>query len=433
MMLKGGITMIKASLSKSSGLRAVLALSASVFAYDAMAGGFINSSQSSVFNGMAYAGFAAPGSSSAATMFLNPATMTGFSRIIIDSNYTFGLPVTKTTGSVNSSAVGGSPTTGDAGLDYFVPATYIIVPITDRLVGGIAINSPFGNTNKTDDPTWVGRAHFSTTKLRTITATPSLAYRVTDWLSIGAGVQVQYFSARQVVAGGNGITKGDGVGVGFTAGLTLTPVKGTQIGLGWRSLIDQDLEGTTLRSVTTSSSNTKGTFNLPNRVNLSLRQTINPQLDMLASVEWQNWARIGTVALTNSVIGNALRYNYKDGWFFSLGGEYKATEALTLRAGVGYEISPVTDAVRTISTPDNDRIWLSAGATYNYSERLSINASYSHLFIKDAKITQVANITGLGAVTFTGTTKSHADLLSIGLTSRWGGAPKREEPIVKKF
>jgi long-chain fatty acid transport protein len=421
-----------------------IALSASacaaLFSTTALAGGFINSSQSTVFNGTAYAGAAAPGSSSPATMFLNPATLTGFTRITIDSNYTFGVPVTKTTGSVSGTSAltngqaavlnATSPrTTGDAGLDYFVPATYIVVPFTDRIVAGLAINSPYGNTNKTSDPNWVGRAHFSTTKLRTITATPSIAYKVNDWLSLGVGMQIQYFSARQVVAGGSGITKGDGVGFGFTAGATITPVKGTQIGLGWRSFIDQPVEGTTLAGGLLSNTNTKGTFNLPNRVNLSLRQTVTEQFDVLASAEWQNWARIGSVGLTNSVIGNSLPYNYKDGWFFSLGGEYKVTSALTLRAGAGYEISPVTDRVRTISTPDNDRIWLSAGASYEVMDRLTINASYSHLFIKNANIRQVTS-TGL---VFTGQTRSHADLFSIGLTSRWGDAPKKEAPLVRKF
>ena len=36
--------------------------------------------------------------------------------------------------------------------------------------------------------------------------------------------------------------------------------------------------------------------------------------------------------------------DWKDGWFFSLGGEYDSTEQLTLRAGGAYEISPVDDA-----------------------------------------------------------------------------------------
>jgi len=440
MMLKGGITMIKASLSKSSGLRAVLALSASVFAYDAMAGGFINSSQSSVFNGMAYAGAAAGGSSSAATMFYNPATMTSFTGLTIDTNYTFGLPTSKATGSFSGALSAGLnaalPGSANYDKDYFVPASYLVYQLNDRFWAGISINSTYGNQTKAD-ALWRGSLVAASTKLRIITATPSLAYKINEQWSIGAGLQIQYASARQVVnltplgVGGAGIEKADGWAVGFTLGANYEPIKGTQIGLGLRSLTEQDLEGTT-RYGGVQSTNSKGTLNLPNRVNLSLRQTVNPKLDVLASVEWQNWGRIGNAKLNNPA--NAalavLPFGYDDGWFFSLGTEYKATDKLTLRAGAGYEISPVNDQVRRLSLPDSDRFWLSTGGSYQITERMMLNASYSYLHFQKANITQVVVP---GELTFNGVSKQNAHLLSIGLTSRWGGAPKREEPIVKKF
>ena len=400
----------------------------------AQAGGFINSSQSSVFNGMAYAGFAAPGSTSAATMFMNPATLTQFKQIMIDSNYTLGVPVTNITGTGPAAFGSRTGSSGDVAQDYVVPATYIVVPLTDRLVAGLSLNSPYGSTIKAD-PTWAGNSHLVTSKLRTITVTPSLAYKINDWLSVGAGVQIQYMSARQYVtipgAGANvGISSADGWGIGFTLGATFVPVKGTQIGIGFRSGVDQNVEGTTVNPLGLgTASGVKGTFNLPNRLNVSLRQTINPQLDLLASVEWVNWARLGTVALSaNSTIGRNLAYNYKDGWVMSLGGEYKYNEKLTLRAGAAIEISPVTDAVRTLSTPDNDRLWLSAGLTYAVSDRLAVNASYSHIFIKEASL----NTAGAGGA-FVGKAKAHADLFSLGITSKWGDAPKKEEALVRKF
>ncbi len=266
-----------------------------------------------------------------------------------------------------------------------------------------------------------------------------MAYKFNEMWSIGFGVQIQYATARQTARfpgppitpfpGGVGITQADGWGFGFTAGVTFKPWNGTQIGLGWRSLVDQNIEGTTVFGPFTST-NSKGTLNLPNRVNLSLRQTVTEKLDILASVEWQNWGRIGNAALKNPANAalSVLPFGYSDGWFFSLGGEYKVSSALTWRAGIGYEISPVTDAVRRYSLPDNDRLWLSTGFTYNWSDRMSLNASYSYLHIKKAPITQ-----SLGALTVTGTSKADAHLLSIGLTSRWGEGLKREDPLVRKF
>ena len=46
-----------------------------------------------------------------------------------------------------------------------------------------------------------------------------------------------------------------------------------------------------------------------------------------------------------------LPFQYKDGWFFSGGAEYKWTDRLTVRGGIGYEISPVKDQVRDAADP----------------------------------------------------------------------------------
>lgn len=431
-----------------AGFRSALALTTSlgvlgVLGGGALASGFINSSQSTVFNGMAYAGAAAPGSSSAATMFMNPATITGFKRFTLDTNYTFGVPTTKITGAYGAGGAGLNAllpgNSGDVGMDYFVPATYIVYPVNDRIYLGISINSTYGNTTKAD-ALWRGSLLAATSKLRIITATPTVAYRINEMFSVGVGLQVQYATARQYVtfpvpvglnpAGNYGISNADGWGIGFTAGVTFTPTKTTQIGLGWRSFVDQRVEGTTVAGPLVSN-NSKGTLNLPNRVNLSLRQTLSPKFDLLASVEWQNWGRIGNAALVNPAAAalSVLPFGYSDGWFFSLGGEYKWNDNLTLRAGIGYEISGVKDAIRRVSLPDNDRLWLSAGMSYEVSDRFTLNASYSYLAIKKAPINQMLG----GVIPFTGESKADAHLISFGITSRWGGPPPREAALVKKY
>lgn len=420
--------------------RLALAASASLISMQAMAGGFINSSQSSVFNGLAYAGAAAPGSTSGATLFWNPATITTFRRLTVDSNYTFGVPTTNITATSNSAAYNAlfSGRSGDIGLDYWVPATYVIYPYSEQLYFGVSLNTTYGNSTKAEN-LWQGSLFASTSKLRVTTATPTVAYKLNDMWSFGAGLQIQYASARQVarfpgapitpVAGGVGITFADGWGVGWTLGATFTPWKGTQIGLGWRSFVDQRVDGRTVFGPLVAG-NSFGTLNLPNRVNLSLRQTVTEKMDFLASVEWQNWGRIGNSRLNNPA--NAalavLPFDYRDGWFFSVGSEYKVNNDLTWRAGFGYEITPINDAVRRFSLPDNDRLWFSTGFTYNWSERLSINGSYSYLYIYDAPITQT-----LGALRVSGTSRSDAHLMSIGLTSRWGEGLKKDEPLVRKF
>ncbi len=423
----------------------------------ANAGGFINQSQSTVFNGMAYAGFGAMGGGPS-SMFINPATMTQFGAFTTDTNL-FGIfPVSKITGTggvapgggafIPAFGAAGNIPSGDIAQDAFSTASYYIVPLSRSVVIGLSVNSPFGFTTSPNTP-WGGQLNSETTKLRTYTFTPSIAYKFSEALSFGFGIQGQYADARLVSniappPGGTPGTlagiKGHGTGFGITAGVTWQPWAGTSFGLGYRSRIDQEINGRFIGFGATPfapviaafGDRAEGTIRMPDRVNLSVRHAVSQQWDVLASVEWQGWSRIGTSLIDAPALANpafplrTLPFEYKDGWYFATGAEYKYNERLTLRGGVAYEISPVTDRVRSTRLTDNDRFWTSAGLSYKWSDRFSINASYSHVFIRSAPINVVPgnpNYTPLGAAAaYTGRARSHVDIVSLGLTSTWGGA-----------
>jgi long-chain fatty acid transport protein len=91
-----------------------------------------------------------------------------------------------------------------------------------------SLNTPFCLTTNFNDP-WAGRNYALSTGVSTYNATPSVAWRITDWLSIGVGAQVQY--RRADVNLGLLSTPGahvnldvSGWGFGMTAGVTASPV-----------------------------------------------------------------------------------------------------------------------------------------------------------------------------------------------------------------
>ncbi|OJY36848.1 MAG: hypothetical protein BGP06_14335 [Rhizobiales bacterium 65-9] len=434
---------MRASLMAGAAMAAILPFSGT-----AIAGGFFNMQQSTVFNGTAYAGFAAPGSMSISGMYINPALMTQFGGFTTENNFLVVQPTIRIRGvsGVIPPAFGGTLPSGDIAQDALSPASYGVLPLGAGFYAGLAINAPYGNTTKPAMP-WGGQLNSMTTKIRTYTFTPSLAYAVSPQLSVGVGVQIQYFKTSLESAAGLGPDpgtiglKGDGWGYGVTAGVSWLPVEGTAIGLGYRSRIDQDLDGSIigtplpnpLRGIST-------TVRLPDRLNLSVRQRISPDFDLLGSVEWYNWSRIGTSIISGPGLAllppavraglSSLPLEYKDGWMFSLGGEYRWNQALTLRAGAAYEISPIDTAVRTTRLPDADRLWLSAGLSYEFSERLSFNASYSRVLVKNADL----NVQPPFGQPYVGQAKSHSDIFAIGFTTRWTGAAPADLPraVVRK-
>jgi long-chain fatty acid transport protein len=115
--------------------------------------------------------------------------------------------------------------------------------------------------------------------------------------------------------------------------------------------------------------------------------------------------------------------NWDDGWFFSIGGEYDYSPYLTLRSGIAYEMSPIDDASkRLVQIPDNNRIWLSVGASYAWSEAMTIDLAYSPIFIEDGGVDLYTTSTPVmpgGVGPFTGNVQASVDLFSVGLRTKW--------------
>ena len=303
----------------------------------------------------------------------------------------------------------------------------------------MSVNSPFGLSVK-EPGAWAGGGYGAYwTNLKTYNATPTIAYRINDWISIGAGVQVQYaqttfgFAYNVLGAGTQAGLNGGGWGYGFTAGVTLTPTQNLTVGIGYRSGINQKLNGALMLPAAAGGTpgSINATVNLPDIVTASVRYRFAPQWTALGTVEWSNWSRIGTVSVLQpngapAIAGGsvvALPFQYQDGWFFSGGAEYQWNDRLALRSGVGFERSPVTDQVRMPLVPDNDRIWLSAGATYQYSNKISLDLAYTHVFLKSTSI-NISAASGnpwfkpiLG--TYIGDVSSHVDIISVGFHYRW--------------
>ena len=115
----------------------------------------------------------------------------------------------------------------------------------------------------------------------------------------------------------------------------------------------------------------------------------------------------------------------------ALGGEYQYNDALKLRSGVAYENSPIQNATeRTQRVPDVDRLWLSAGATYEWSEKITFDLGYSHIFgIGDGAIDRTSTLPGQGTFNFIGKVDSSADIISASLKMKIGDIPVAYEPM----
>jgi long-chain fatty acid transport protein len=419
---------------------------------EAQAGGFGIREQSTYFQGDAYAGSAAGGDIS--SMYWNPAATATLDGFNTSSSYTGII------GTANEHATGGLftttglPNSTDAGSSSLVPSSYATVQLTDRLYAGLGLNAPFGLITKADN-SWAGSPIATTTKVFSLDANPTLAYKVTPTLTIGAGVQIEYFEIKLDRGAFNEAPFGpitpsrayqaDDVGIGATAGVLWQPREGTSLGVGYRSSVNVSVAGLYTNGGFTAplppsypfisgfGTPANGNITLPDELTFSFRQAITGQLTLLGTVEWDGWSSVGNVKATSGIcpggVCETLNLNYRDGWFYSIGAEYAYSPLLTLRTGVGYEVSPVKDSTRDILLPDSNRVHLNFGASYKWSDKITVNFAYSHLFFDNAPfcIAEPAPTTHCvpgSTVLLSGASDTSVDIVSVGLNYKiYGPAP----------
>jgi long-chain fatty acid transport protein len=370
----------------------------------AHAGGFALREQSAYYQGMSFAGYGTT-SDSISSMFWNPASLMGAGEgLTVEAHNSIILPYSDIDGTFSGNGVtipGSTAGSGDIASDAWIPASYAAYRLNDQLVFGLGINAPFGLTTKPDF-SWAGQYYSRTSKVFSLNVNPTVTYQVNDMIAIAAGVQGQYIDVSLKTAdpfSGGARTneiKGDDISFGATAGITIKPWKGTEIGVGYRSAIGHNLDGDLiLPSGVPTSGIAAGTYAIglgmmtPDMVNISAKQSITDKIRVLGTIEWTNWSRLKSPRAeldSNGATITTLHFNYEDGWFFSLGGEYDFNEQLTLRAGLAYEISPIDEDIRSTRLPDNNRWWLSAGASYALNDHLAFDIGYSHLIPESTKI-----------------------------------------------
>jgi long-chain fatty acid transport protein len=374
------------------------------------AAGFALVEQNASGLGNAYAGQAAV-AADASTIFFNPAGMT----LLPDRQLVMaGHLIKPQAGFSGSSNIGGG-NGGDAGGLAIVPNGYFAYRLTPDVHVGVGMNAPFGLKTEYDS-TWAGRTQGIKSELKTINLNPAIAWKANESLSLGAGLSVQYAQATLTSQTGGGLltVKGDNYSWGFNLGALWQLSDATRIGLAYRSEVDQKLEGTAEFSVVTAlNTPVTASVTLPDSASLSLVHQLNPRLELLADMTWTGWSDFDELRIVRAA-GTTLGVtpeNWNDSYRYSVGANYRLNDKVTLRSGLAYDETPVSDAFRTARIPDESRTWLSFGAQYRLSSKSTIDVGYAHLFVDEARINKTES-----GVTLAGTYEASVDILSAQLT-----------------
>ncbi|HSS46468.1 MAG TPA: outer membrane protein transport protein [Burkholderiales bacterium] len=392
-------------------------------AHGALAAGFALNEQSVSGLGVAFAGGAASGED-ASTVFYNPAAMTrisgtqavvGVHGILPDATFTNQGSVT-----VGGPLTGGNG--GDLAKSVGVPNFYLVTDINPNIKYGFGVSVPFGLTTAYDG-NWVGRYQALKSEIKTVNLNPSLAYKVNERISVGAGFNAQYINAELSNAIDFGLLLGapqsrDGAvnvsgndwSFGYNLGVLFQLPTDTRVGLAYRSKIHHTVVGnasfTNVPPVPAIANNPRfqsGGINaavtLPDSMSLSVVQGVGERWELLSDVTFTRWSYFNRLVINFNNAPSTpsiTQENWRNTFRASIGATYRYSDVLKLRGGVGFDQSPVRGAFRTARIPDNHRKILAAGANYKVSKAGSVDFAYQRLFANDAAINNNQLATGGG-------------------------------------
>jgi long-chain fatty acid transport protein len=350
--------------------------------------------------GLAAAGYAAR-AQDPSTVFTNPAGMTRLER----SELQIGVqPLYAHTKFNADSTTTTSGPDGDGSAWLPAGSIFYAHSLSRDLKIGVGILGYFGLGLEYEDD-WVGRYYVQEVTLQALGFQPAVAYRVTDWLSIGAGVVALYGVLDEKVAVNNiDPNRGDGrVKIHdedwtFQAnlGVLLEPWKGTRFGLTYLSAANLDFEdkpkfsnlGSGLETLLGSrgllTSKLDLGMTMPQAVMFSAYHDLTKRLAVMGNLGWQDWSQFGKVnveidaADTTSITADR---NYKDTWHAAFGFQYRMSDPWLLSAGIAYDSSMVDDEDRTADLPTGEAWRFGLGARYEWSQQLAIGLAYELLWM----------------------------------------------------
>lgn len=389
------------------------ALGTILLASNALAAGFHLREQSAAAQGNAFAG-ATAGAENNSYAYFNAAGLTRHAGTQINLGGTYISP------KAQASEVYAQDGTRGSDINNIVhaavaPNMTISHQLNDKTFIGAGLNVPFGMITKYDRD-WAGSDHGVTSKVTAVTLTPMAAYKATDKLSLGAGVQLQYVKARLTNSSSGTFVdhvglQGDTFDIGYQLGALYEFNDATRIGVAFRSEVEHKLKGdisaskSKLSALPSAEAQMKGAM-----INALLNQDIHADLTTPAMLsvgayhqlndKWALMAEYQRVFWSSfdalNIVGD--RYNQADGaisrisekWrdtnFYAVGASYQIDHQWKWRLGLAYDQSAVRLKHRTPRIPDSDRVWYSTGLNYQYNEKLSFDLAYTYIYAHKAHV-----------------------------------------------
>lgn len=296
---------------------------------------------------------------------------------------------------------------------FCIPSFYVTTPVWGDLHFGLGTycENGLGTKYGTD---WTLAGDTVETTLMQFTLNPNLAYRITDWWSVAAGLKMSYITFNNKkrpyhgAPGGYDLMSeldGDDISMGYNFGTTFRLFESQDfgrlnLGVVYRSQIkhnikgDFDINGTVMgfpyQSVpgaypADTHSDASARLTLPQSLTAGLNwDSPNEKWHAGFATTWTQWSSVDTISFkipartpTGARSSFDLPLEWDDVWRFSVGLEYDVTDDLSLRCGYVYDMDPSSSERGTTMLPGGHRNIIGLGAGYYIWRSLRLDLGYN--------------------------------------------------------
>lgn len=270
-----------------------------------------------------------------------------------------------------------------------VPNLFISHQINDVTWIGFGFTVPFGLSTEYGED-WEQSREGTEAKIEVYDFNPSFAWKLSDKVSLGAGISYQYvkadlgFNWTELYAG-MAYTKVSGDAWGWNVGAMWTPVENVRFGVSYRSAVGHTVNGTLntdskLGGKLPTSMDAQVSMDAPAWAMLSAAWDVNDWLSLYGTMRWADWSSFKSLTIETQHQDFESKKNWKDTYLYSVGYDARINSFWTLRGGIAYETSTIDDKyTRTGTIPDADRWWFAIGSSFHWTKDFQTDVGFAHL------------------------------------------------------
>ncbi len=359
------------------------------FGSQAMAAGFGLNSQSATGIGRAFSGDAAIGDN-ASILARNPAGLALFD----DKSLSLGLTYADIDIEISDPVLnpGNEQLSGidDAGGGKVIPNIFYIQPVGEQWAFGFGAFTNFGTGSDTFSLEGAPDLLIGKTEITTINFNASGSFRINEHVSLGAGIDVIYGSGElrrdSSIASIDTLlnVEASGWAVGGIIGALYEINDNHRFGISYRFspeiAVSGDVDLLTPVSGVPQFSYDELEVPLPDIFQFAGFHQLSDHWALHYTAQWTGWSAFDGITGIDGETGSGVpigdrelkEYGWKDSWLFSIGGTYTINPSWTVRAGYMRD-NGVIDDIDSLSIPDSNRNWYTAGLGYNLSPKTTLD------------------------------------------------------------